>query len=74
MPKCSWEQLNDLIHEQKGDLTTISGIEVTCKKLREKMNTKLEKMYDIVLQQIDDGGRRYAKSRRKRKSPKKELK
>ena len=54
MPKTSWKELNNLIHEVKNEIVKISEIEVLCKKLRDNLSESLDNLNNIVLKQVGE--------------------
>ena len=54
MPKITWEEIDEILHGLKEDLTTLSGIEVKCRKMRQHMANEIEKIQDIILKVADE--------------------
>jgi len=54
MPKIKWSDLNDAIHNIKGTLTKITGIEQTCKKIKKEALVELDKLHKVVLEQVNN--------------------
>ena len=54
VPKITWEEIDEILHGLKGDLTTLSGIEVKCRKMRQHMANEIEKIQDIILKVADE--------------------
>ena len=51
MPKCTWEEINEIIHNCKGTLQKAYTIESAAKKLRQEIGFELEKLNEIILKQ-----------------------
>ena len=54
MPDVKWEEINDVIHKCKNTLTFISGAEMMCKKARLSIGEELDKLNEIILNQVED--------------------
>lgn len=53
MPKVTWDEINQLIHEAKDELTIVAGIEVNARKLRTRLAETLDKINKIILEQTE---------------------
>ena len=57
MPKVSWTELNDLVHEIKSTLSQVDSLELEikkrCKKLKKDLLGDLSKIDKIVLAQVN---------------------
>jgi len=57
MPKVSWKQLNNIVHNIKNTLCQVDGVERDvcrrCKKLKKDLLTDLDKVHAIILEQVN---------------------